>query len=200
MNYQKIYDRIVQRAKFENREKGKDIYYEAHHIIPKCLGGTGRTFDWKWHDNIVLLTAKEHFICHRLLHTIYPNNIKLQFAFEMMCFVQNDRQRPRYVPSSRVIEEARNKIKSRNKELGKLKIGKKYPKLSESKKGFKFSDESVKKMSIAQINMSKEKRENISRSQRNFCWITDGIVDRRHPKDKDIPLGFFKGRSWKKSN
>ena len=45
MNHQKIYDLIIQRAQSENRKKLKKtnslyVYYENHHIIPKCLDGT----------------------------------------------------------------------------------------------------------------------------------------------------------------
>jgi hypothetical protein len=54
--YTRWYDSIVNKAKNSNRNK-KDGYFEAHHIIPKCVGGT----------ETVLLTAKEHFICHWLL-------------------------------------------------------------------------------------------------------------------------------------
>jgi hypothetical protein len=41
------------------------------------------------------------------------------------------------------------------------------------------------------------KRENINASQKNLRWITDGIVDRRYPKNKDIPIGYINGRSFK---
>ena len=40
MNYQKIYDLIIQKANQENRKKYKGIYYEKHHILPICLGGS----------------------------------------------------------------------------------------------------------------------------------------------------------------
>ena len=200
MNYQKIYDQICQRAKDEleirkQNKKTKKEYYEGHHIIPQCMKGEGDSIDWD-HPNIAPLTAREHFICHWLLYTIHPNNLKIQFAFEMMCFAKNNKQ-TRYTPSSRIIERARKTIIERNKEIGKLKIGKKYPKLSEAKIGFKFSKESIANMSIAQINMSKEKRENINASQKNLRWITDGIIDRRYPKNKDIPIGYINGRSFK---
>ena len=36
-------------------------YNEKHHIIPKSLGGTND------HNNLVALTAREHFVCHWLL-------------------------------------------------------------------------------------------------------------------------------------
>lgn len=80
MNYQKIYYQLINRAKEENRVKSKKIYYEAHHIIPRCLGGEGLTTQWKTHNNIVLLTAKEHFIAHLLLCEIYQTNSKLKYA------------------------------------------------------------------------------------------------------------------------
>ena len=59
MDYQKIYNCLIERAITDNRKKCDIVYYEQHHIIPKCLGGTDNT------DNLVLLTAREHFIAHR---------------------------------------------------------------------------------------------------------------------------------------
>jgi len=43
------------------RTKRNDVSYEAHHIIPKSLGGTNTK------ENIALLTYREHFIAHALL-------------------------------------------------------------------------------------------------------------------------------------
>jgi hypothetical protein len=37
MNYKKIYDQLIDRSQSENRKKGLGIYFERHHIIPKCL-------------------------------------------------------------------------------------------------------------------------------------------------------------------
>jgi hypothetical protein len=84
MNYQKIYDKICSHAKLQNRIKYNGVYYEAHHIIPECMGGEGKTWQWKWHPNIVLLTAKEHYICHLLLFNIYPQNDSIIRSFYMM--------------------------------------------------------------------------------------------------------------------
>ena len=107
MNYQKIYDQIIEKAKKEKREKGKGVYYEAHHIIPVCLGGKGRVNQWRCHSNIVLLTAKEHFLCHRLLCKIHPSVQKLIHAYWAMCNQKNKHQAVRYVPSARAYEEAK---------------------------------------------------------------------------------------------
>lgn len=61
MNYTQIYNNIIERAKI------REIvgYKEHHHIIPKSLGGS----DDK--DNLVALSAREHFLCHFLLTKIY---------------------------------------------------------------------------------------------------------------------------------
>jgi len=55
--YTRCYYNIVERA------KARDLpdYVETHHIIPKSLGGSNSN------DNLVKLTAREHFICHWLL-------------------------------------------------------------------------------------------------------------------------------------
>lgn len=109
MNYQKIYNQICERAKFENRIKGSGIYYEAHHIIPKCLGGDGKSYQWRSHSNIVLLTAREHFLCHWLLVEIYPHNKGIIHSFWNMCNGRNkeNQNNSKYTPSSKIYENAR---------------------------------------------------------------------------------------------
>jgi len=114
MNHQKIYNQICLRAKNEFnsgiriKKKITDpnfVYYEGHHITPHCIGGHGISTNWK-HENIVPLTAREHFIVHWLLHLIYPENKSLMRAFHSMCKLRDNNQ-PRYTPSSRVIEYAK---------------------------------------------------------------------------------------------
>ena len=79
MDYEKIYFSII-----ENRKNNKfDGYTEKHHILPRSLGGTDEK------DNIVSLSAREHYICHLLLTEIYKNDkvshSKMLYAFMMMC-------------------------------------------------------------------------------------------------------------------
>lgn len=70
MDYKKLYDSIIKNAKDKEiiREKLKlqGEYFERHHIIPKSLGGSNDS------SNLVLLEAREHFICHWLLYKINP--------------------------------------------------------------------------------------------------------------------------------
>lgn len=70
------YAAIIQKALKRGRDKLSG--YELHHIVPKCIGG----FDIR--DNMVLLTHKEHIICHELLCNIYPNERGLQYCFDLM--------------------------------------------------------------------------------------------------------------------
>jgi hypothetical protein len=101
MNYEKIYNQIIQRAKDENRKKVKGgIYYERHHIVPRCMGGNNDKL------NLILLTAKEHYMAHRLLYEIYPDHKGLQYAIWNMI---NGRSfsKKRYVPSGRIYAQLR---------------------------------------------------------------------------------------------
>ena len=109
-------------------------YSEKHHIIPKCLGGTNSK------TNIVRLTAKEHYICHKLLCEIHPNENKLKWAFWRMCNIgEHKNQNRNYKVTSTEYQRIKTEIskiqservKKYSKELRNL-ISKKG---SETKKG-----------------------------------------------------------------
>jgi hypothetical protein len=103
MDAKKIYDAIIEKAKLENRKKGCGVYYEKHHILPKSIGGTNDA------ANLVLLTAKEHYICHRLLTLIYPNSKRMAFAFWSMCRPGNEHCQ-KHIPSGRAYAYAREQL------------------------------------------------------------------------------------------
>lgn len=67
MNYLKIYNQIIEKYKKLNLKKGKGIYLECHHILPRCMNGNNSK------ENLVNLPAREHFICHLLLPRIYKD-------------------------------------------------------------------------------------------------------------------------------
>lgn len=77
MNYIKLYSKIID--KHGTVIKPKDGYYERHHIVPKCIGGTNLE------DNLTYVSARVHFVLHRLLCKIHPTEGKLIFAFWAMC-------------------------------------------------------------------------------------------------------------------
>jgi len=70
--YSRWYLNIIENAKSQNRKKLKRslieyVYYENHHILPKSLFKDFETSTW----NLVLLTNKEHVLCHKLLFKHY---------------------------------------------------------------------------------------------------------------------------------
>jgi hypothetical protein len=94
MDYQKIHNQIIERAK----TRQLDGYKERHHIIPKCMGGSNDK------SNLVELTAREHFLCHILLCEIYPNEYKLRHALFLMAIGKQKIREKTYVISSRTYE------------------------------------------------------------------------------------------------
>lgn len=79
MNYKKIYDQLVEKARPRGLDKNKhEGYFEIHHIVPRCMGGGDEE------SNLVMLTGREHFIVHMLLWKAYPDNTPLTYAAMMM--------------------------------------------------------------------------------------------------------------------
>ena len=78
MNKYKIwYNNLIQKSKNRNING----YTEMHHIVPKSLGGTDDE------NNLVKLTAREHFIAHLLLTKITEGQDKQRMfiaAFNMV--------------------------------------------------------------------------------------------------------------------
>lgn len=76
MDYQNIYNKLIARALTRNKDVAE--YYESHHIVPRCLGGSDDRV------NLADLTAREHFIAHLCLVKIHPGNGSLVKAAVMM--------------------------------------------------------------------------------------------------------------------
>lgn len=74
--YYKCYFNIIYRAK--SRKLSTDVYVEKHHILPKSLGGNNLP------ENIVKLTAREHFICHLLLLRFTTGQSRHKMVFASM--------------------------------------------------------------------------------------------------------------------
>lgn len=79
MDYQRHYNSLMDRAK----DRNLDCYKELHHIIPRCMGGS----DDK--NNLVYLTAAEHFVAHQLLLKMNPSNHGLAKACRLMTASSN---------------------------------------------------------------------------------------------------------------
>lgn len=83
MDYLKHYNLLINRAKSRILES----YTETHHIIPVCMGGTNLP------ENLVKLTPEEHYVAHQLLVKMYPGNLKLLHAANMMTVSNKNQNR-----------------------------------------------------------------------------------------------------------
>lgn len=149
MNYQRIHDAIIDRA----RNRTLQGYCEKHHIIPRCMNGTN------FPDNLVFLTAREHFIVHKLLCEIYPNESKLFFAYRMMAYMTRSKDNIRdYYISSREFNRIRILAREQMSILAKRRPHRPLSrstldKMAATRKqnGYRHSNETKKKMSIAKL-------------------------------------------------
>lgn len=74
MNYLNIYNQLMmKRMKMPSTAE----YTETHHIVPRCMGGDNSS------NNLVVLSAKEHYVAHHLLYKHYRTS-KLAHAWFMM--------------------------------------------------------------------------------------------------------------------
>lgn len=162
MNYKKIYNEIINIA----RSRAKpECYCERHHIVPKSMGGS------EGKSNIVILTAREHFICHWLLKKIH-NNVQCIFAFHCMTKpVGNGRQR--YSSHSfKYAREAMSKIMSeRMSGKGSPLFGRRGE--MSPNFGSKRSDETRHKLSI----LAKSRKNKNPNRKRIVCIDTGEVFD-----------------------
>jgi hypothetical protein len=182
MNYEKIYQQLIDRA----ITRTLTGYKERHHIVPKCMGGDNSKL------NLVDLTAREHFIAHKLLCEIYPNTDKLQYALWMMinCKTSNRTYKissreyaaaKKFVASQMslkmkdVPKSEEHRRKNSQSKIGKLKSAATCKKMSDSFKGRKFSDETRNKLSIANTGNthSSETRQKIGEASKGRILSTE---------------------------
>ena len=133
-----------------------DEYYEKHHIVPKCLGGTNSR------DNLIDLYAREHFVAHRLLALENPENNGLAHAWTLMSRINNHDGKYEVTPEE--YEEARKKYITLMKgksfsEEHRMKIGK-------ANKGRIVPEDARSAVAKANANRiwSKESRQKLSNS------------------------------------
>ncbi len=146
MNYQLIYNNLIQAAQLRPDIEMLSDYTETHHIIPKSIGGKDIS------SNLVKLTAREHFIAHWLLWKIHKNTkngVKMMYAFNMMR-ANNNHQR--YYNSRAFALVRKAVIQSQTGKKGRKHSLETRAKMSEKQKVVSvnrkpISDETRKKMS-----------------------------------------------------
>jgi len=176
MNYQKIYNNLIEKASCQNRKRlrknNKDyIYYENHHIIPECFFINRKRKGPKgWiegnpnaRENLVLLTSREHYLAHQILVKMHPTNKSCIYALHMMT-VNNKtqiRNNKEYEWIRRLCKETKMSDE-RKRHLSRINTGKKLSddtkkKISASNKGRAVSDETKHKIGCKNSKIIKDK-------------------------------------------
>lgn len=158
MNYQKIYNNLINRA----TRRISEGYVEKHHIVPRCLGGT----DAK--ENVVSLYPEEHYLAHLLLCKVNKGNSKLLYAAMNMtsgAMINNGKRnnkaygwlRRQYAESMSGDNNPARRNSNLQKEAAKKRVGQKRSeetkvRMSAAQKGRTFSEETKRKMAKAAKN------------------------------------------------
>lgn len=99
--YTRVYYSIIDRARSRNILG----YTEKHHIIPRSLGGSNDS------NNLVALTAKEHFICHLLLTRMTQGQDKNKMVSAVFYLTGKGKaDRNNQVKSSRLYQNLKEKL------------------------------------------------------------------------------------------
>jgi RNase P/RNase MRP subunit POP5 len=156
MNYKTIYDNLILKALSRTFPDGS--YYEVHHILPRCMGGSDLE------SNLVKLTASEHYVAHQLLVKINPTVPGLVYAAMAMS-------------GNPYGERSNNKVyswlKKKQSELRKgIPLAKetkiKMSKTHTGRPGRKSESENAKKMALSNKGRkhTEQSRRNMSESQK----------------------------------
>lgn len=160
MNYKRIYNSLIITAK----NRSLSGYVEKHHIIPKCLGGSDEP------DNLVELTAREHFIAHLLLVKIHPSKIGMIKSVQMMCvFSENqDRSMNRmygWLKEKHSVSMSESQSGDKNSQFGTMwisnieqRISKKISKSEPLSEGWVVGRNSWKKLEKEYLKKSKKQK------------------------------------------
>ena len=135
-------------------------YTEKHHVVPKSLGGNNSS------ENLVALTAREHFVCHWLLTKMVENTkhkYQMWNAFSCMLYRENAGQE-RYKVTSKIFENIKKegaKIKSvkysgsNNPMFGKTHSVEAVDKIRKTHLGKKRTEQACKNISLSSLGKSK---------------------------------------------
>lgn len=222
MNYEKNYYDYVNYVKGLNRFKGDGNYYERHHIKPRSLGGDDSE------ENLVLLTAREHFLAHYLLckFTKGKDKKKMIWAFHRLCYSDSSRHARKennFKMSSRLYEYLRKEFikifesedyRKSCSERAKNRIWVNNGEASKMVKDFELDDFLKEGWTIGRImnksNLGKhifteeEKRRKslkMSTKGKNSVWVHNDLEDRMIQKNQlkeFLENGYSKGRAHKK--
>ena len=116
--YTALYYKIIASAQERNHIKILNDGYQTHHIIPRCFGGTNDI------TNLVVLTYKEHRVCHRLLINMTSNDAKYKMMYAYKLFNRQYDTSGAPTPQTYSTPESYVKMVKTRKRQGTYKTGK----------------------------------------------------------------------------
>ncbi|QNH71827.1 homing endonuclease [Rhizobium phage P9VFCI] len=170
--YFKTYVKLMESRKTLPRKKKQGTYYENHHMLPSALGGTLDP------SNMVLLTAKEHFIAHMLLPKFTVGMAKSKMANALFRFMHGNSKKKLFVLTSSQYDLAKKILAGQRKIWeGKNHKPETISKMSEAAKRRSQNPEYLKKLSEGLRNSEKMKEANARRkgqkSTREYGPLSD---------------------------
>ena len=144
-------------------------YTEKHHIIPKSLGGTNCL------SNLVILTAREHYICHLLLTKMTIGDARFKMSYALMMMSIGNRYNQRYNLNNRQYEYARNllsSLKTGRKNGPSPMRGRSRPIISDALKGRKQSEEHI----FNSVNARRISQQGKCSPLKNRKWWNNGTT------------------------
>ncbi len=139
------------------------------------------------------MTAKEHFIAHKILAEENPTNYKIVAAWEYMFFTNSTGQK--YIPTPEEYEQVKILYAIARKNFIMPKEA--CIKISEANKGRKFSKETIEKLrqirlgrkhtaatkeKIRQLKLGTKQtadhKRRVSQRSKNSCWINNGLAEK----------------------
>jgi len=157
-----------------NNAKSRTItgYTEKHHIIPKSCGGTNSK------DNLVALSAKEHFICHLLLTKAVSNEYRSKMVYAFHGLKAKQPKQLRYSSNLQITAKLYQRLKEELSIIKKSKEpwnkGKKGLQVAWNK-GISPSEETKQKLREARAEQDMSYRKGVSPSAEQRAKISNTL-------------------------
>lgn len=174
--YSKIYTMITDRAK----TRILDSYKEKHHIHPQSLGGPSKK------ENLVWLTAREHFICHWLLVKMTDGEARSKMVYALQGMKASNKYQDRYHTKITAKVYAKYREEHAKNHSTRMKGRKAW-----NKGGADLTDEQRKRISDAAKNRAPKSQKTIEKWKQSRAGYKHS-EETKH-KQRQSQLGKIKG-------
>jgi hypothetical protein len=160
IRYERWYNSLMNKAK----NRYLNGYVERHHIIPKSMGGSNIK------ENIVKLTAKEHYIAHLLLTKFTTGEYRKKMIRAFVCLrnFKNKNRKGDYRFNAKLYNKLRNEYAeiARENSTNRQFSLERRKNISKALTGKKLSPEHIEAIKKGKKNISQETRDKISKANK----------------------------------